>query len=55
VGQNWPTEEVEIATLYELDENERFFPTSSDLFLATFLDFCLHISPKIRTQRKNFE
>jgi hypothetical protein len=36
-GPLWPTEEVDIATLYEFDENVRFF---------TILGFFLHISPK---------
>jgi hypothetical protein len=29
-GTNWPTEVVEIATLYEFDENDRFFTISCD-------------------------
>jgi hypothetical protein len=36
-GTNWTTEVVEIATLYEFDENTRFFITSCDPYMDHIL------------------
>jgi hypothetical protein len=33
-GTIWPTEVVEITTLYELDENDRFFTASCDPYMG---------------------
>jgi hypothetical protein len=33
-GTNWLTEVVEIAALYEFDNNDRFFTTSCDPFMG---------------------
>jgi hypothetical protein len=32
-GANWPLEVVEMAPLYEFDENDRFFTTSCDSYV----------------------
>jgi hypothetical protein len=46
-GTNWPTEVVEIATLCEFDENDRFFTT---IYGSHFQNFVTHFTIK-RTQR----
>jgi hypothetical protein len=33
-GTNWPTEVVEIAILFEFDENDRFFTASCDPYIG---------------------
>jgi hypothetical protein len=37
-GINWPIEVVEIATLCEFDENDRFFTTFCDPYWVTLSD-----------------
>jgi hypothetical protein len=33
-GTNWPTEVLEIATLYGFDENDRFFTASCEPYMG---------------------
>jgi hypothetical protein len=46
----WPTEAVEIATLYEFDENYRFLTTSCDPYMGNNFRLFLHISSYKRHQ-----
>jgi hypothetical protein len=51
---NWPTGIVEIATLYEFDENDRFFTTSCDPYMGHTLSFFFtHFTIK-RTPKDGF-
>jgi hypothetical protein len=54
-GTNWPTEVVEMATLCEFDENDRFFITFCELYIwVTLSDFFKHFTLK-RIQRVAFK
>jgi hypothetical protein len=41
---NWPREVVEMATLSEFDENDRFFTTFCDPYMGHTFRLFLHIS-----------
>ncbi len=54
-GTNWPSEVVEIATLYEFDEHDRLFTASCDPHMGRTLRlFFIHFTIK-GTQRMAFK
>jgi hypothetical protein len=52
-GTNWPIEVVKIATLYESDENDRFFTTSLDPYTSRLFYTIHYKKPERMAFKKN--